>query len=142
MEHITQGRRSQRPSSCLLLGADLPTPPAHIHRVLRHKEHPWKLVGLQCSVITALGLSTERCISQKHCSQDSGPSMVFLIIPRDTHTLANKEKGEAPPVESALHFPTYGRLQFKKMLMSTLQKKSLKFHSVDSTSDSEHPGRS
>lgn len=80
-------------------------------------------MGLQCSVITALGLSTERCISQKHCSQDSGPSMVFLIIPRDTHTLADKEKGEAPPVESALHFPKYGRLQFKKMLMSTLQKK-------------------
>lgn len=88
----------------------------------------------QCSVITVLGLSTERSISQKHCSQDSGPSTVFLIIPRDAHTLVDKEKGEALPVERAVHFPTHGRLQFEKMLMSTLQKKSLKFYSIVSTS--------
>lgn len=80
-------------------------------------------MGPQCSVITVLGLSTERSIPQKHCSQDSSPSMVFLIIPRDAHTLVDKEKGEALPVESAVHFPMYGRLQFEKTLMSTLQKK-------------------
>lgn len=59
----------------------------------------------------------------KHCSQDSGPPTVFLIIPRDAHTLVNKERDEALPVERDVHFPTHGRLQSEKMLMSTLQKK-------------------